>query len=782
MNPPTASHSNPAFRLILTVLVGALVIILPLSTAAAADNGTRHATGSIAGTVLDAADNTPLKGATVEIRPQGRKVQTGADGHFTIGTLAPGWYTLVVTYVGYSPDTLLNVEVRGGDTTPAHARLHPLAVEGGTIIVTGAVDPLPPQGGAGTVPITADQIRSRPGTLGDISRMVAGTPTVARFDDRYASLVVRGGSPMENGYYIDKIPVPSISHFPSQGNAGGPLGLLNSSIIKGATFYTGGFPVAYGDRMSSVLDISLRDGDRQRFSGEGALAVTGATVSVEGPIRDGRGSYLMCGRHSFLNLVRKAIDMDAVPNYDDIYAKVSFSHDSLSSYEMIGLLGAGNFLIDESISQSSGFNFYGDLNYTSGSLGFAWDRRWPGKGDANVSFAFSSLRWTNNNRFSGTDQMLYDNNSRENTFTVRNVNSRRLGSFMTAGFGAEFHYIDARYDYTLGQYSHETGYPNPAVSVSAVPDFMTGALWLDNEMRFGDRLTVTAGVRADAIGYSAHSHLAPRGSIRLRLSRNASIYTAAGLYYQSLPLTIVLQHRSNQRLRDPRALNLVAGAGCRPTGWLGLNLESYFKRYDHMPMDTTQANVFVLDELVYNYGFVAGHLPLVDSGRSDVYGLETTVTFRPSDHLFCRIGTAWSRAKFLGVDNAWYDRVIDNRFAADIELTLRPTAGWTFSSRWLFGGGRPYTPFNMELSRLHNDGVYDLDQANKVRFPDYHSLSLRIERRFSFGRSDVALYGEVWNVYNRENVSGQYWDPNTRRVEAVNQFPRLPIVGLEYRF
>jgi len=763
----------------------AFVLVLAYAPPIAASEptpGHPEVRGQLSGTVRDADERTPLHGATVTILQTDMKTGTDADGRFDFDPVDSGRYTLVATYVGYASDTLMEVSVLPGRKTEVALFLHSLPIEGPPIVVTGAVDPLPLTDGGGTVELSTEQIRSRPGAMGDINRVVAGMPTTARFDDRYASLVVRGGSPMENGYYIDNMPVPSISHFPSQGNAGGPLGLLNSTIIDDATFYTGGFSVAYGDRMSSVLDITLRDGNRESFSGQAELAVSGASVTAEAPLIGGRGSWLVCARHSFLSLLRDAVDLGATPNYDDLYTKISRDLGNNSSLSVIGLLGRGDFYIDRDVSYQAGVDFYGQMDYSSGTIGLAWNRTWTNRGSVNLSLSFSHMRWSNDNDFTANNTPLYDNDSRENSVTLRTVNTRRFGERLRSHFGGEIHYLAADYDYAFAKYSNGSGYLNPAVTVTATPDYYSGGLWLEQEWRPSHRFSATVGLRGDIVGYAAHKYLSPRGSVRLRPTENLSLYAAAGLYYQSLPLVIILQHEDNKGMQDPRALHLVGGVGMKLTRALRINIEGYVKRYDHMPMDSAQPPVFILDELVYNYGFIAGHYPLLDNGRSRVYGCEITLRLRPSDRFFLRTGLGLSRARYRAVDNIWRARVIDNRVASDIEISWRPGSRWGFSARWIYGGGRPYTPYDEPASKSFGDGILDVERANTVRFAAYHSMTIRFERRFAIRGSDLTVYAELWNAYNRRNVAGQYWDEESRMVEEVHQFPRLPIMGLEYRF
>ena len=740
------------------------------------------ACGDIYGRVYDRADSSFLPGASVRLLDTELATQADDSGRFALSCLPPGTYTLVVSYLGYDSLAVNDISVRADRSTSVDLALTLSPVPATDIIVSGRWDPRAERGGTGTTVISGEMVRAKPGSLNDLSRALAGSIQVARFDDRYPSLVVRGGSPIENGFYVDNIPVPSISHFPSQGTAGGPLGLLNSHLVRSAVFYTGGFPVAYGDHLSSIMEISLREGNREQFVGRTVLDLTGASFSLEGPLFEGRSSWFVSGRRGFLSLLLDAMDVDVTPNYTDLQGKVAYDLDSTSQLTLLGLYGEGDLLFSEGVSLDAAVDLYGRIDYTSHTFGITWDRRWPGAGYNRLSLSTSTIAWLNDNYFVSTDDTMFVNDSRERSFTLRNAGRFSLIGSVDILLGGEVEYLAADYDFVVHPFQDEGGYVKRTVRVDRT-DYVTSlGLWTGFAWQPARFLSLDIGSRLDRFGYSRHVRYSPRAALTLRFGERTSLHLGAGLYFQSLPAMILFPQEENMDLREPKAVQLMAGFSYRPAENITVSLEGFAKTYRSLPMDSTMPTVFVLDELVYDYGFIPGHAPLVDNGRAWVRGVELSITGSPFHSLFIGSNCSWSRARYRDYYGTWRNRVVDNRLAFDLETRYRPNGAWLFTARWIFGGGRPYTPFNEYASRQYNSGILQLDKAYEARFPDYHSLNIRAERTFRLGATSLLVYGEIWNLYNRENVAGRYWDTDSRSPAEMHQFPRLPVVGLEYTF
>jgi hypothetical protein len=187
-----------------------------------------------------------------------------------------------------------------------------------------------------------------------------------------------------------------------------------------------------------------------------------------------------------------------------------------------------------------------------------------------------------------------------------------------------------------------------------------------------------------------------------------------------------------------------------------------------------------MDEMSYRYGFFSAHTGLVDAGASLSYGAEIIVQKKLARDIYGFASASWSHAGYTGLDGASYSRVHDNRLQFSVEGGYKPDSYWEFSLRWLYAGGIPFTPFDLDASRIHDTEVLDANRINSERHPAYHSMNLRVDRRFYFASSNLVVYISVWNVYNRKNVAAYIWDTVKKEPKRLYQWGLLPIFGIEY--
>ncbi len=159
-----------------------------------------------------------------------------------------------------------------------------------------------------------------------------------------------------------------------------------------------------------------------------------------------------------------------------------------------------------------------------------------------------------------------------------------------------------------------------------------------------------------------------------------------------------------------------------------------------------------MDEMVYRYGFFFNHDQLTSEGRARARGVELLVQKKLARGVYGLATASYSKTEYEAGDGVWRDRVYDNRWTASLEGGYKPSNRWEFSMRWIFAGGPPYTPLDLEASAAAGRDVLDGSRINEARYPAYHSLNLRFDRRFQFQASNLVWYVSVWNDYNRKNI------------------------------
>jgi hypothetical protein len=171
---------------------------------------------------------------------------------------------------------------------------------------------------------------------------------------------------------------------------------------------------------------------------------------------------------------------------------------------------------------------------------------------------------------------------------------------------------------------------------------------------------------------------------------------------------------------------------------------------------------------------------MVDTGRARASGVEATLQKKLTGRVHALVSGAWSTARYRGLDGAWRPRAFDNGLMLSGEGGWKASDRWALSARWIYAGGAPYTPIDEEASRVLDRAVLDAARIAGARFPAYHSLNVRADRRFTVRGASVVAYISVWNAYDRKNVASYYWNQANGAVDTTHQWRRLPIFGIEW--
>jgi hypothetical protein len=759
-----------------------LIAILVSALALPVQAGELLRRGAIRGSIMDSESRQGLPGANVVLK--GTRLGTASDsnGNYEITNIPVGNYTAVFSYLGYERSVKTDVIVSSDRTCFVHAALKPSSVNLESVVVTGGYFSRVDAQLLSAATFSSEEIRRQAGSAGDVSRVLFGLPSMARINDSRNSLIVRGGSPIENGFYLDNIEIPNINHFPVQGSSDGPIGLLNVEFIRDVNFYSGGFSPVFGDRLSSVMELSFREGNRDRFQGQLDMSLQGIGAVAEGPVDDGRGSWFLSARRSYLDLIFQFVDFNApVPTYGDFQGKFVYDIAERHKLSIIGLLALDNVSQNREDALEHKNNLYQNYDMFNNTLGMNWQYLWGRMGYSNFSLAHTILKSEGEFYQTLTGLRLLDNRSNEQEYKLRNTNHIRFNPVNTMDVGMDAKYIVTSYMHRYAEYTDRLGNVTPSMIVEA--DIRS--LKLGTFLRYGWKpfkwLTVAPGARVDYFAFNNQTHLSPRLSVTYDLSPITSLTGSAGVFFQSSPLVLLAQKEAFRELRDPRAYHYVLGLSHLLTESTRLTIEVYDKEYRDCPMDPTQAELFVLDEAV-DAGLFLNHERLVDNGRAYTRGVELMVQKKLAEDIYGIIAGSYFRSRYRDLNGEWRDRLYDNRLTFTVEGGYKPNKEWEFSIRWLFAGGAPYTPFDEEASRGLSRGVYDRTRVNAERLPHYHSLNLRADRRFHFSTSTLIVYLSIWNAYGRKNVAQYSWNQLENTIRSEEMWGTIPVFGIEYEF
>ncbi len=739
--------------------------------------------GVLIGTVRSAVTGQAVAGAELLLLGFGQTSQTDASGRFRFDQLVPGQYRVQIRAIGFRPVIRTDLRVGSGKPLQIDIDLEPLPLELSEIEVVPGYFQDELRSPTASETLEAEEVRRAPGVQEDVVRAVALLPGVGVTSGGRNDLIVRGGAPFENLFLVDGIPVPNINHFGSQGSTGGPLSLINIEFVEQASFSSGGFGVAYGDRTASLTSVSLREGNRERFSGIANLSATGAGVIVEGPVGE-RASFLAGVRRSYLDLLFKLADFSFIPGYWDATAKVSYDLDDRNrlSLTAIGAIDQVTFNNDtpEDREDNSRILAPEQRQYFAG---LTWDRFFDsGRLAVTLGRSFSDFD-TRQELFTQPPVTLVENSSREGITSLRAALNWQASPRWAFEVGNILRWgDDLRYRVTLdGSIRTDQNFDPTPLAVDTSFTTVQNASYLQLSYDLSRRLRATAGARVQYYDYTAEAWRAdPRMGLAFELTPNSSLSVSAGRYHQAPSFIWLIGDPANPgRLLPIRSDQLIGGYRRLLRPDLKFQVEAYYRRYRDYP-----ARIFRPQAVLAPAGFEDattdipfGLEPLTSSGHGRSYGAELQLQKRFSDSpWYGLLSASLARAKFTSLDGVERTGQYDTRFILTIGGGYRLNSAWELSGKWRLASGLPTTPF---FASGPNEGRLDFARYNEgPRLPTFHALDVRVDRRWSFPGLQLEVYLDIQNIYNRTNVNSVRWSFSDRAVEQDESLGVLPTIGV----
>ena len=740
--------------------------------------------GSLKGKIIDAQTQEQLAGANIVLVNTVLGGASDLTGNYSIDNVPIGNYQIQFSYIGYKGQIKADIIIRPQRITYVNGELKPDLLETESISVTSGYFVQNDEQPLSIINFSREEIRRAPGSAGDVSRIIMSLPSVAKVNDQSNSLIVRGGSPVENSFYIDNIEIPNINHFPTHGSSGGPIGIINVDFIEDVEFSAGGFSTIYGDKLSSIMNIRFREGSRDEFQGQLDLNWAGFGGVFEGPMLDKNGSYLFSARRSYLDWIIKMFDTGTsiAPTFGDIQGKLVYDLSADHQLSILGIFADSHSNSTKEIADENAMTYYGNQNIYEFSTGINWRAIWTDWGFSNTSISYTSAIYDELFFETATTNPLLRNKSRERGVTLRHINSINVYGNNVVQFGLELKHRYADLNNFYAETRDPVGNIIPAFNLSSEISVNEISLFSNYMTKPINNLSINLGLRMDHLSYNDRTYLSPRFSFSYALDKRSNLNGSIGNYYQNLPLVLMAQSEKNIHLNTMMATHYILGIDHMVTPDTKLTFEIYQKDYQNFPLDPQLPGFYIIDELYYNYGFFSYHEELNDLGLASSHGIEIMAQKKLAKDFYGLTSFSYFRSRYADEKNVWRDRVYDNRFIFSIEGGYKPSNEWEFSLRWIYAGGPPYTPFNMEASMEQNRGILDIDHINEARYPDYHSLNVRLDKRFHFSRSNLVMYISVWNLYNNKNIASYYWNEQKNEPDIIYQWGMLPIFGLEYEF
>ena len=720
-------------------------------------------TGTINGFVRNARTLSPLEGATVKLVNGELTAVTDKNGFYRIANIPTKTWNVEVSFSGYKSETKFDVSVTSGNSIELNFDLEPEFKELGNVVIQPKfIKPVGVVNSVQTLGIT--EIAKYPGANFDVAKVVQSLPGVSGSVGFRNDIIIRGGAPNENTYFLDGIEIPTINHFATQGAAGGPVGLLNVSFIQDVTLHTSAFPAKYDNPLSGVLQFKQRTGNPEKFQGNFRLSASEAALTTEGPLgkKNGKTTFLASVRRSYLQLLFQLIDLPFLPDYWDYQYKVTHKINNKNELNFIGIGSIDNFTFkrpdNPTLEQLAILEQIPLNTQRTNTLGVSW-RHTINNGFTLLSVSNNRLvntadQFQNNEKPVENERILGYKSTEDETRLRYEVNYNTNGWQLSTGLVG----IYARYDNSTFQ--RRPGYvANYATDIN----FFRYGLFVNGTKRFFEnKLLLSAGLRVDGNTFTTNGNeigrtLSPRISASYRVAPKFNINASAGRYYKIAPYTI-LGFRFNDVLANEnveyiKSDHLVAGFEFNPKSSTRITLEGFYKWYDNYPVSIDKG--ISLANLGGDFG-VLGNERVNSNGRGKTYGFEFMYQERLTKNFYGILAYTFYYSLFTGLDrtrfiaSAW-----DNRHLVSFTGGYKFKRNWELGIRYRYQAGAPFTPYNtfesLENYPFTNAAVLDYSRVNSQRLSGFNAMDVRLDKKWNFKKWSFNLFLDIQNFFNSQN-------------------------------
>jgi hypothetical protein len=741
-------------------------------------------TGSLRGFVYDKETGEPMMFSNVVLENTQIGTTTDVNGYFVLSKIKSGTYNIKVTSLGYET-YIESIKVEKNKVVALKIELSPSATELETVEVKGKQEMLRTESQVSVEKITSTDIQQMPsiGGQADLAQYIQVLPGVVFSGDQGGQLYIRGGSAIHNKVLLDGMVVYNPFH------SIGLFSVFETDIIRNADIYTGGFSAQYGGRISSVMDITTKDGNKKHFTGKLSASTFGANLLLEGPIvKDSNYtlSYVFSAKNSYLSKTSTSIysymNKELPYDYLDLYGKLTLSTDNGSKINVFGL----NFT--DKVNQ---YEAIADFNWSNKAFGTNF-LIIPGTTSALVEGVIAYSDYTMN---------MKEITSNQNQMS--NIGGFNVGMSVTNFFG------DDRLKYGMEMEGNTT---KTAYQLNdTITDYSTEiGLYAIYKLMYR-QILFEPSLRLSYYASLGDLFLEPRLSAKWNVSNKFRLKLATGVYSQTFldtksdrdvvnlftgyltvspDLNIVNTFQSEPINSFVQKSNhFIFGAEYDILRNLYLNFEVYYKTMSNL-VSINRDRLYTDDAEHSDKPDYSKKEYTVENGNA--YGADFSLKY---DDGRLYVWTIYSLGKVIreGETQAYaphYDR--RHNINVLINYQMGKSRDFELSFRWNYGSGFPYSPTASMVEMLNFSNGINSDyisqngtlttiygDLNSKRLPNYHRLDISAKKRFEIGkRSILEINLSVTNVYNRNNLF--YWNRITS--QRVDQLPIMPSLGITYTF
>ena len=723
--------------------------------------------GTIKGRVFNAKTNEPIEFANILVQGTTTGSTSDLDGNYTFTGITPGFYRLVVSFVGFETAVSPEIQVQGNQTTFVDIPVTESALQIKEVVVRQNLNLKRIESPISVLSIGVQEIEKSAGANRDVSKVVQALPGVGATDPNRNDLIVRGGGPSENVFYLDGVEIPVINHFATQGSSGGAIGVINPDFVREINFYTGAFPANRTNALSSVMEIRQKDGSKDRVHSKLSVGASDAALTIDGPLSP-KSTFIVSARQSYLQYLFKFIGLPFLPTYNDFQLKYKYEINKKNEITFIGIGAIDNLTLNTELQQTgteaqkyllSYLPIYKQWNYTVGAV-----YKHFGEGFIDNWVLSRNMLRNSNYKFENND----DTKPKTSDYTSDEAENKLR-------FERDYPYLPVKLKIGAGvRYSHYTNdtyrrlfYNNTVNELNYSTElnlFGYQAFAQASDEYLEEKLKLSLGVSFVGNNFNQNmknplNQFSPRLSasymIAERLDFNANIgryaaqpaYTTMG-YRETTGGPLV---NKNENLKYVTSNQLIMGFEFRPEDKMRMTIEGFYKQYSNYPLSVREG--ISIASQGADYGQI-GDEEIVSTGKGRAYGFEVLFKIMEWNNLNLTSTYTYFRSEFTDKNGIYRPSSWDTKHLLNLIASYKFRNSWNIATRWRFVGGAPYSPIDEALStnraawNITNQPYLDYNNFNANRLSSNHQLDIRIDKEFFFKKWALNLYADIQNAYN----------------------------------
>jgi hypothetical protein len=788
----------------------------------------QNLTQTVRGTVIDVDSKLPLIGASMIIAGTNPAIgtTTDANGKFRLEKVSIGRVTLQLSYIGYEPLTITNIEVNSGKEVVLDINMKESTVKMEAVIVKPNHKKGEALNGMAMVSsrsISVEETGRYSNSWSDPSRVVSNFAGVATNPDGASfDIIVRGNSPKYLQWRLDGVEIPSPYHFDDQNASNGGLSALNNKLLAASDFYTGAFPAEYGNALSSIMDVKIRTGNNEKFEAAFGVGLLGTELTLEGPFKKGyAGSYLVNYRYSTVSLLSKLglVEMGEKPDakFQDLNFKVILPTKKAGTFSVFGLGGLSSTsakglklgVMTTPGSENNNADIrknYEKSNFLS-NLGINHTLTINSQSMLKTSLTYSSSGISDDIFEYGIIKKYDDNGGFLNDSATRTTQTFR-NRIAKSSYRAAVTYnnkINAKNKiqigsrYTLMVNGYDQGiYDYAATSLFKVEDFRKNFGVINNfiswKYSLNENVSLVTGLHNMNVLLNNKSTIEPRVAINWQINNSSSINAGYGKHsnMESVHNYFTRIQQKDGSITEPntsldllKARHFVLGYKKRITENVVAKLEAYYQYLYDLPVENNDSSSYS----TINEGIDYRYVPLVNKGRGKNLGLEFTLEHFFNNNYYYLISASLFDSKYKTLEEVWRNTQYNSNYMVNMlggkefkNLGKKQNKSLAINAKVFLGGGKRYIPLLRDASGNvtvdpAKDLYWDYKKAYDKKLDDYYQVTLSVSYKINKPKATHEIYLDLQNITNFQARISEYYDAGkpdkVGYLKAMPAFPNL---------